>query len=100
MTTNMRNLVGAVFTATLLAGGLLTAQHADAASVRRGDGGSIHYYDDSGYDRGYSWCRSGGAGTRCDYDTVDQCRASGAPNSNCVPNPWSYYVAPQLRPVR
>ena len=100
MTTSIRNLVGAFFTAAILAGGVLAAQPADAASIRRAPGGSIHYYDDNGYDRGYSWCKSGGGGTRCDYDTVDQCRAAGAPNYNCVPNPWSYNVPRELRPVR
>ena len=38
MTTSIRNLVGAFFTAAILAGGVLAAQPADAASVRRATG--------------------------------------------------------------
>src|SRR5262245_26537120 len=100
MTTSYSNLVGALCTAAVLAGALLSAPHADAASVRRGDGGSIHYYDDQGYDRGYAWCGSASGTVRCDFDTVDQCRASGKPNINCAPNAWSYYVRPDQRPLR
>lgn len=100
MTTSIRNLAGAFFTAAILAGSVFAAQPADAASVRRGDGGSIHYYDDRGYDRGYAWCGSASGTTRCDFDTLDQCRASGKPNINCAPNAWSHYVKPEDRPRR
>jgi hypothetical protein len=100
MTTSIRNLLTAACTAAVLAGGLLAAPHADAASLRQAPGGSIHYYDDNGSDRGYSWCGSAGGTTRCDFDTLDQCRASGRPNINCAPNAWSYYVAPEKRPLR
>ena len=100
MTTSIRNLVGAFFTAAILAGGVLAAQPADAASVRRAPGGSIHYYDDNGYDRGYAWCGSASGTTRCDYDTLEQCRAAGKPNINCAPNAWSYYVKSESCPLR
>jgi hypothetical protein len=92
MTTSFSNLARALCTAAVLAGGLLAAPHADAASIRRGDGGSIHYYDDKGYDRGYPWCGSASGTTRCDFDTFEQCRASGKPNITCAPNAFSYGV--------
>ena len=91
MTTSIRNLVGAFFTAAILAGGVLAAQPADAASVRRAPGGSIHYYDDNGYDRGYAWCGSAGGTTRS---------CSWRPSRRRPPNAWSYYVKSESRPLR
>ena len=92
--TNILKLTRIATTTALLAAGLLTAPTVDAASLRHQPNGAVRYYDDSGYDRGYAWCRSGGSATRCDYFTVEQCRASGVPNATCVPNPFSFYVKP------
>ena len=100
MTTSIRNLLRLPSRQQSLPAALLAAQPADAASVRRAPGGSIHYYDDNGYDRGYAWCGSASGTTRCDFDTLDQCRASGKPNINCAPNAWSYYVKSEDRPLR
>jgi hypothetical protein len=92
---NILKLTRIATTTALLAAGLLTAPTVDAASLRHQPNGAVrYYYDDGGYDRGYAWCRSGGSATRCDYFTVEQCRASGVPNATCVPNPFSFYVKP------
>jgi hypothetical protein len=91
---NILKLTRIATTTALLAAGLLTAPTVDAASLRHQPNGAVRYYDDGGYDRGYAWCRSGGSATRCDYFTVEQCRASGVPNATCVPNPFSFYVKP------
>ena len=96
MTTNIRTLIKTGCTAAVLAIGFLAAHPADAASVRREPNGAIRFYDDNGNDAGYKWCgldsgNSFGAPV-CDYYTREQCEASGSPQSDCTPNPWSYYV--------
>jgi hypothetical protein len=74
----------------------LSAQTAEAASVRVQPNGAVRFYDDQGGDRGYEWCLQGGGSDLgipvCDYYTEAQCRASLVNVGFCVPNPWSYYV--------
>ena len=97
MTINIRTLIKTGCAAAVLAIGFLAAHPADAASVRREPNGAIHFYDDNGYDAGYKWCGLGSGGSSfgapvCDYYTLQQCEASGSPQTQCTPNPWSYYV--------
>ena len=80
------------FTAAVLAGGLLTAQQVEAASLRTEPNGAVRFYDDNGNDRGYSWCKSASGTLRCDYYTLEQCRAANLGNTTCTPSAWSYQM--------
>lgn len=102
MTTNIRSTIRiGLATAALLVGAALAAQPASATTtVRHDPTGAVHFYDDNGQDRGYTWCLSGGAATRCDFYTYEQCRASGNPQFNCVVNPWARNVNVNVAPQR
>jgi hypothetical protein len=92
MSTLINRLAKISFAAAVIAGGLLAAQQANAASVRTEPNGAARFYDDNGYDRGYSWCKSPSGTLRCDYFTLEQCQAASLPNNTCAPNAWSYQV--------
>ena len=76
MSTLINRLAKISFAAAMIAGGLLVAQQANAASVRTEPNGAARFYDDNGYDRGYSWCKSPSGTLRCDYFTLEQCQAA------------------------
>jgi hypothetical protein len=100
MSTLINRLARISFAAAMLASGLLAAQQTEAASVRTQPNGAARFYDDGGFDRGYSWCKSGGAAIRCDYFTLEQCRAASLPSNTCVRNPFSYEVRMRVQQFR
>ena len=88
----IQRLASIGFATAVLAGGLLAAQQVQAASLRTEPNGAVRFYDDSGNDRGYSWCKSASGTLRCDYYTLEQCRAAALPNVTCTPSAWSREV--------
>lgn len=92
MSTIVQRLARMGFMAAVLAGGLLAAQQVEAATLRTEPNGAVRFYDDNGNDRGYSWCKSASGTLRCDYYTLEQCRAAALPNNTCTPSAWSYQM--------
>jgi len=88
------------FAAAVIAGGLLAAQNVEAASVRTQPNGAARFYDDNGNDRGYSWCKSASGTLRCDYFTLEQCRAAALPNVTCTPSAWSREMSVPAQQLR
>jgi|SRR5436190_1733122 len=100
MSTIIQRLARISFAGAMLAGGLLAAQQVEAASLRTEPNGAVRFYDDAGQDRGYSWCKGAGGNVRCDYFTLEQCRAAAAGVTTCTPNAWSYRASVPVQQLR